>query len=76
MGTLAVEVASLERPHVVSLPTLWALGHFELHILAFLQASEAACLDCREVHKDIFAVLPADKAIAFGVVKPLYCSLF
>jgi len=44
--------------------------------MAFLQALEAARLDRREVHKNIFAALPADKAVAFGVVKPLDCSLF
>ena len=70
------EIAGLERLNVLSLPALGSLGHFELHRLALLQASEAARLDCREVHKNIFAVLPADKAVAFGVVKPLYCSLF
>jgi hypothetical protein len=28
------------------------------------------------VDKYIFASLPADKAVALSVVKPLYCSLF
>jgi hypothetical protein len=28
------------------------------------------------MHEDILAILTADEAIAFGVVKPLYCSLF
>jgi hypothetical protein len=28
------------------------------------------------MHENIFAALPADEAVAFGVVKPLYCSLF
>jgi hypothetical protein len=28
------------------------------------------------MHKNIFAILPADEAVAFGVVKPLYRSLF
>jgi len=28
------------------------------------------------MHKNVFAILPADKAVAFGVVKPLHCSLF
>jgi hypothetical protein len=28
------------------------------------------------MHENVFARLPADKAIAFGVVEPLYCSLF
>src|ERR1700720_311965 len=66
----------LQRTDVLSLPALWPLGHIELHTLTLLQAAEAACLDCREVHKYIFATLPAYKAVAFGVVKPLYCSLF
>jgi hypothetical protein len=28
------------------------------------------------VHKNVFAALPANEAVAFGVVKPLDCSLF
>jgi hypothetical protein len=28
------------------------------------------------VHKNVFATLTADEAVAFGVIEPLYCSLF
>ena len=28
------------------------------------------------MHKNIFAILTADETVAFGVVEPLYCSLF
>jgi hypothetical protein len=28
------------------------------------------------VHEDVFTILSADEAIALGIVKPLYCSLF
>jgi hypothetical protein len=66
----------LERLNVFSLPALGPLGDVKLHSLALLQALEAACLDRREVHKNILAILTADKAVAFGVVEPLYCSLF
>ena len=66
----------LERLNVLCLPALRSLGHFELHSLTLLKASETASLDRREVHKNVFAILAADKAIAFSVVEPLYCSLF
>ena len=66
----------LERSDVFSLPAFWPLGHIELHGLALLQALEAARLDCREMDKHILASLTADEAVALGVVKPLYCSLF
>jgi hypothetical protein len=66
----------LDSLNVLSLPALGALGHFELHCLPLLQAAEAACLNCGEVHEDILARLTADEAVALGVVKPLYCSLF
>src|SRR5579864_924863 len=69
-------VALSERLYVLSLQTLGALRHFELHRLALLQALEAARLDCRKMHKNIFATLTANEAVAFGVVEPLYCSLF
>src|SRR5579863_1497376 len=66
----------LDCLYVLGLPALGALGHVELHGLAFLQAAEAARLNRGEMHEDVFAILTADKAIAFGVVKPLHCSLF
>src|ERR1700737_2171761 len=66
----------LDRLNVLSLPALRAFGHVELDRLSFLQAFEAARLNSGEVHENILASLTADKAIAFGVVKPLYCSLF
>ena len=77
-----IEIASclirsaLERLDVFRLPALGALGHVELDGLTFLQALETACLDRREVHKNVFASLPADEAVALSVIKPLYCSLF
>ena len=69
-------LSHLDSLDVLCLPALGAFGHVELHGLAFLQAAEAAGLDRREMHKYVFAILAADKAIALGVVKPLYCSLF
>src|SRR5262252_9907103 len=69
-------MARLEWPDVFSLPALWAFRHVELHGLALLQALETSCLDCREMHKNVFATLTANEAVAFGVVEPLHCSLF
>jgi hypothetical protein len=66
----------LQRPHVLGLQALRSLRHLEFHTLPFLQAAEAAGLDCGEMHEDILATLAADKTISLGVVKPLYCSLF
>ena len=66
----------LDSLDVLSLPALRAFGHVELHGLAFLQAAEAARLNRGEMHENVLAILTADKAIAFGVVKPLHCSLF
>ena len=66
----------LGRPNVLSLPPLRSFCDLKLHLLAFLQALETACLDSREVHENVFATLAADKTVAFGVVKPLYCTLF
>src|SRR5580698_7576551 len=67
---------SLERLNVGSLPALGALHHVELNGLTLLEALETVGVDCRVVHEHIFPVLPADEAETFGVVKPLYCSLF
>src|SRR5216683_79373 len=62
--------------NVLGLPALRSFGHVELDGLPFLQAAKAASLNSGEMHEDILPILTADEAIAFGVVKPLYCSLF
>ena len=69
-------VATLDSLNVLSLQALRAFDHVELHGLALLQASESARLNRREMHKNIFAGLTAEEAVAFGVVEPLHCSLF
>jgi len=68
--------SGLQRLHILGLPPLRALDHIELHLLTFLQAAESIRLNGREVYKHVLAVLTADKSIALGVVKPLYCSCF
>jgi hypothetical protein len=66
----------LDYGHVLCLQALRALDDAELHGLAFLKATETIRLNRRKMHEDIFAVLAADKAKAFCVVKPLHRSLF
>src|SRR5439155_17670848 len=66
----------LERSNVFRLEAFGPLGDVELDRLAFLQAAKAACLDSRKMHENVVARLAADEAEAFGVVKPLHCSLF
>jgi hypothetical protein len=73
---LSAEFVGLESLNVFGLQALGALGDIELHGLAFLQALESASLDGREMHENVFASLTADKAVPFGVIEPLYCSLF
>jgi len=65
------KVAGLERLDVFSLPALGPLRDFELHRLAPLQAFETARLDRRAVDKNIFAILAADKAVAFASLTAL-----
>jgi hypothetical protein len=69
-------VGQLDRFYVFCLKAFRALRDIELYSLAFLQAAEAARLNRREMDENIFAILAADEAKAFGVVKPLYCSCF
>ena len=66
----------LDGADVLGLPAFRALGHVELDLLAFLQAAEDAGLNGREMNENVFAGLTADEAVALGIVKPLYCSLF
>ena len=69
-------VSGLYRFHSLGLPPLGALYYVKLYLLAFLQTAESARLDRREVHEYILATLAADKTVALGIVKPLYCSCF
>jgi len=69
-------VSGLYRLHILGLPPLGALYHIELYLLAFLQTAESARLNRGEVNKHVLAALTADKTIALGIVKPLYCSCF
>jgi len=69
-------VGQLDRLYVFCLKALRALRDIKLYSLAFLQAAEAARLNRREMHEDIFAILSADEAKTLRVVKPLYCSCF
>ena len=66
----------LDGPDVFCLEAFGALGDVELDGLAFLQAAKAARLDSRKMHEHVVARLAADKAEAFGIVKPFHCSLF
>src|SRR5258707_14940536 len=66
----------LDAFHVLRLPALGAFYYVELNLLTFLQAPKTVCLDGGEVNKHVLAILAADKTIALGIVKPLYCSCF
>lgn len=67
---------ALQRLDVGCLPAFRALYNVELYSLSFLQALETVRTDRRVMHEDILAILARDEAVALGVVKPLYCSLF
>ncbi len=69
-------VDTLECLHVFCLPALWSLGDIELHRLTLLQTLKASRLDGGEMHENVLAILTANKTVAFGIVEPLYCSLF
>src|SRR6266567_8622515 len=68
--------ASLGRYDVGSLQTFRSLRHFELYTGAFIQGAISLRLDRREMHEDVFSVLPLDKTEALGRVKPLHYSFF
>jgi hypothetical protein len=74
MSTFAI--SCLERLYILCLEPLRALRDIELYLLAFLQAAESARLNRREMHENIFAILPADETKTLRVVKPLHCACF
>src|SRR6266568_6062184 len=65
-----------ERPDVVRLRALGALGGGELHLLVLIQRAVATRVDCRVVHEDVCrAVVRGDKTVPLVGVEPLYGSL-
>ena len=74
MSTLVVSY--LDRLYVLRLKAFRTFRDIELYRLALLQAAEAARLNRREMHEDVFAILTADETKAFSVVKSLHCSRF
>src|SRR6266478_7510539 len=72
----AVGETLANRSYVLCLPPLGSFNDGELNRLAFLQAAETVRLDRREMHENVFAILAADKPVAFCVIEPLHCSLF
>jgi hypothetical protein len=66
----------LDALDVLCLPALGTFHYVELNLLTFLQAAKPVCLDGGEVNENVLAILAADKTIALGIVKPLYCSCF
>jgi hypothetical protein len=66
----------LERLNVRCLPALRPLYDVELNGLALLKALEAIRDNGGVMYKDIFAVLPRNKAETLRVVKPFYGTLF
>ena len=76
-GTMSTLVVSyLDRLYVLRLKAFRAFRDIKLYLLALLQAAEAARLNRRKMHEDVFTTLPADEAKALRVVKPLHCSCF
>jgi hypothetical protein len=50
--------------------------HGELYGLTLLETAEAFSGDGGEMNEHVFTVLAGDESVAFGIVKPLHCSLF
>jgi hypothetical protein len=59
----------LEKLDVFRLEALRPLDHVKRHRLAFLKAAESIRLDGGEMHENIFAGLPVDKAETLSAVK-------
>src|SRR5579872_2198736 len=68
--------AGLRAFDVCRLQAFGSLRDLKTHFGALFERTIAVALDRREVHEDVLAALSLDKAIAFGGVEPLYCSLF
>src|SRR5580698_11195811 len=61
---------------ILSLQSLGAPLHLELHLRTFFQSAISIHLDRREVNEHIIAVRALDEAIALGGVKPFHSPFF
>jgi hypothetical protein len=66
----------LKFHYVLGLVALGTLDYLKLHCLVFIQGAEALALDGAVMHEDIGAVIPADEAKTFGIIKPFYRTSF
>src|ERR1022692_1660489 len=60
--------------NVRRLRSFWAVGDFELHRVAFLQALVALGSDRAVVYKNVRAVRAPDESVALCVIEPLYSA--
>src|SRR6476660_7370779 len=67
---------SAHHRYVRRLQPLRSFRHLEFHFGAFFEATVAVRLNGREVHEYILAVLPLNKPVALGCVKPFHCAFF
>src|SRR5437764_7463626 len=62
----------LRLGHIFCLGAFLPLDYFKFHVIALLKALVTLRLDGAVMHKDIGAVITANKAEALGVVEPLH----
>ena len=64
-------ISSLDRLYVLCLKAFRALRDIEPYLLAFLQAAEAARLNLREMHEDIFATMLTSGQVEIQIGYPV-----
>jgi hypothetical protein len=71
---LAVRRSPARFLHIGSLRTFRPLHNLKLDSLSFLQSAVAVANDSGIMNENIRTIVAPDKAIAFRVIKPLYCA--
>jgi hypothetical protein len=76
-GSLFLVFDCLYRLNILCLKAFITAHDIKLYALAFLKAAEAVRVDGGEVNEDVLVIaLARNEAEAFGIVKPLDCTLF
>ena len=73
---LACATEVLEDLNALGLETLGSTDDVEGDLLAFLQRTEAVCLDGGVMNENVLTALTADESKTLGVVEPLNNALF
>jgi len=72
---MLLSLCLFETSYLIGLWTLGALNDVELYFVTFLEALVSLALNRAVMNENVGSTIATQEAVAFSVVKPLYCAL-